>query len=154
MLKRNLEKLLLAKKCGATHTINASKKKNFKLILKNILGEKKLNVFIDNTGVPKIIELGYELISKTGKLVLVGVPPKGKKISIYTLPIHFGKKIIGSEGGESKPEKDITKITKIIKSNKINLKQLISKIYKLENINKAIQDIKSGNIKGRAIIKL
>ena len=148
------KKLLLAKKCGATHTINASKEKNFKLILRNILGEKKLDVFIDNTGVPKNIELGYELISKIGKLVLVGVPPKGKKISIYTLPIHFGKKIIGSEGGESRPEKDITKITKIIRSNKINIKQLVSKIYKLDNINKAIQDIRSGNIEGRAIIKL
>ena len=61
------------------------------------------------------------------------------------MPIHFGKKIIGSEGGESRPEKDITKITKIIRSNKINIKQLVSKIYKLDNINKAIQDIRSGN---------
>jgi Zn-dependent alcohol dehydrogenase len=148
------KKLLLAKKCGATHTINSLKEKNFRVKLRSILGKKELNVFIDNTGIPKNIELGYEVISKTGKLILVGVPAKGKKISIYTLPIHFGKKIIGSEGGESRPEKDIPRIARIINSNKINLKQLISKIYKLDNINKAIQDIRLGNIKGRAIIKL
>ena len=28
-------------------------------------------------------------------------------INIHTLPIHFGKKIIGSEGGDSKPDIDI-----------------------------------------------
>ena len=146
------KKLSLAKKCGATHFINAKKEKNFKKKINDILDKKELNVFIDNTGIPKIIELGYEILSKTGKLVLVGVPAKGKKISIYTLPIHFGKKIIGSEGGSARPSKDIPNILKIVKSKKIN--QLISKVYRLEDINDAINDIRSGSIEGRAIIKL
>ena len=148
------KKLLLAKKCGATHTLNSLKEKNFKLKLNKILGDKKLDVFIDNTGIPKIIELGYEIISKKGKLVLVGVPPKGKKIRIYSLPIHFGKKIIGSEGGSSKPNKDIPNIIKIIKDKKINLTNLISKVYKLDKINKAIKDIRSGVVSGRVMIRL
>jgi S-(hydroxymethyl)glutathione dehydrogenase/alcohol dehydrogenase len=148
------KKLILAKKCGATHTINSLKEKNFKEKITKILQEKKLDVFIDNTGIPKVIELGYEIISKNGKLVLVGVPGKGKKIRIYSLPIHFGKKIIGSEGGSSKPNKDIPNILNIIKSKKINLKQLISKTYRLDKINEAIKDIRSGAIRGRAMIKL
>lgn len=148
------KKLALAKKCGATHTINSLKEKNFKEKITKILQEKKLDVFIDNTGVPKVIELGYDLIAKKGKLVLVGVPGKGKKIRIYTLPIHFGKKIIGSEGGSSKPNKDIPNILNIVRSKKINLTKLISKTYRLDKINEAIKDIRSGAISGRAIIKL
>ena len=147
-------KLLLAKKCGATHIINSLKEKNFKEKIKKILQEKNLDVFVDNTGIPKIIELGYDLIAKKGKLVLVGVPGMGKKIKIHTLPIHFGKKIIGSEGGSSKPSKDIPNIMNIVRYKKINLKQLVSKVYKLDKINEAIKDIRSGTIKGRAIIKL
>ena len=35
-----------------------------------------LDVFIDNTGLPEIIEQGYELINKDGRLILVGVPKR------------------------------------------------------------------------------
>jgi Zn-dependent alcohol dehydrogenase len=148
------KKLSLAKKCGATHIINSKKEKNFKGKVKDILKNKKLDIFVDNTGIPKVIELGYDLISKNGKLILVGVPKKGKKISIYTLPLHFGKKIIGSEGGLSKPHIDIPNILNVVKNNRINLPQLISKIYSLDNINHAIKDIRTGTINGRALIKL
>ena len=33
-----------------------------------------LDVFIDNTGLPEIIEMGYEMISSEGRVILVGVP--------------------------------------------------------------------------------
>ena len=40
--------------------------------------------------------MGYSNINSKGRLVLVGVPQFNDEISIFTLPIHFGKKIIGS----------------------------------------------------------
>ena len=147
-------KLILAKKLGASHIIQSN---NYKIILskiKKILNKDELNTFIDNTGNPKIIELGYNLIDKKGKLILVGVPNKKDKIKIHTLPMHFGKKIIGSEGGDSKPEIDIPRIIKLIKNKKIKLDNIISKIYTLDNINKAIKDVKTGKIDGKCIIKL
>ena len=54
-------RLELAKKLGATHIIN-SKDNEFSKMIKNITGNN-LDVFVDNTGNPKIIEKGYDLIN-------------------------------------------------------------------------------------------
>ena len=93
------DKLKLAKSLGATHIINSSTENAEEKIIQ-ILGEQKLNVFIDNTGVPNIIEMGYKLTDILGRVVLVGVPINGNNVNLFSLPLHFGKTIIGSHGGE------------------------------------------------------
>ena len=70
------ERLELAKKLGATHLIN-SMETDFSQEIRSILGNN-LDIFVDNTGLPEIIEKGYELINDLGRLILVGVPRKGR----------------------------------------------------------------------------
>lgn len=147
------EKLKLAKKFGATHVIN-SNKTNTNNEIKNILNNNGVDVFIDNTGLPKIIELGYSLINNQGRLVLVGVPKVGANINIFSLPIHFGKKIIGSHGGESNPEKDIPRFLKLFNNGKSSFKDMVSRRFKLSDINEAITCFQNGSISGRIIIDL
>ena len=115
---------------------------------------EKVDVFIDNTGLPEVIELGYEFIKSKGKLVLVGVPKIGNKINIFTLPLHFGKTITGSFGGECCPERDIPRYIELIKNGLLSLQDVISECYELEDINNAIQSMRTGNTAGRVIIEL
>ncbi len=147
-------KLKLAKRCGATHVIKSPNIKYSKTKIIKVLGNQSLDVFIDNTGNTKVIELGYEVTSKNGRLVLVGVPKKTEKISINTLPLHFGKEISGSEGGNCFPTVDIPRYRRLLNQSKYNLNLLISKIYTLENINTAIKDMRIGKVPGRVVIKL
>ena len=147
------KRLDLSKKCGATHTINSSKK-NAEEEINKILGENELDIFIDNTGSSKIIELGYRVISKEGKLILVGVPKIGDNINLYSLPLHFGKTIVGSHGGESNPEKDIPRYLNLVNIGLLDLKSIISKRYPLVDINLAIDSMKNGDTAGRVLIKL
>ena len=114
----------------------------------------KLDVFIDNTGNTKIIEIGYEMISPSGKLVLVGVPRKGNSINIFSLPLHFGKKIIGSHGGECNPSKDIPRFIKLFDMNIAFYKELITKRIKLDDINKGIESMREGDTAGRILIDI
>ena len=146
-------RLDLARKIGATHTIDSSKEDVRKRI-KEILNNEKLDVFIDNTGDPKIIELGYEITSLKGKVVLVGVPRKGNNINIYSLPLHFGKTIIGSHGGESKPAEDIHRYLNLIKNKAIDFENIISKRFEIDEINEAISFIQDGKTAGRVLIHL
>ena len=146
-------RLELAKKFGATHIIN-SKKENIEIALKKIIKEKSLDVFIDNTGIPKIIEKGYELINNKGRVILVGVPPKDSHIKIYSLPLHFGKIILGSHGGECVPEVDIPRYLKLLANKKINFEGLITSRFSLKDINIAINTMKSGSSSGRIVIDL
>ena len=146
------DKLNMAKAVGATHTIN-SKLKNSEQEIINILGENQLDVFIDNTGIPSIIEMGYRVLKSKGKIVLVGVPKKGQNINIFSLPMHFGKTIVGSHGGDINPEEDIIRYLKLINNKSINLEKLISDYYDLKDINIAISKILEGEISGRIMIE-
>ena len=147
------ERLELAKSLGATHIIN-SKKQNAELVIKELIGEQGLDVFIDNTGQPSIIEMGYRITNAKGRVILVGVPRSGNNINIYSLPLHFGKIIKGSHGGEAIPHIDIPRYQKLLNAGYIELKSLISERFNLEDINTAIQRMRSGKLVGRCVIKI
>jgi len=146
-------RLELAKSLGATHLIN-SKTQDAELAIKKIIGHQGLDVFIDNTGRPSIIEMGYALTNSQGRLILVGVPRVGENINIFSLPLHFGKVMEGSHGGESVPHLDIPRYQKLIKTGRMRLDTLITEHFTLNDINVAIQRIRSGELVGRCVIKM
>lgn len=144
-------RLDLAREMGATHLLNA-RKCNLREEIQKIVGPTGADVIVENTGTPEMIELAYALSAPKGRVVLVGVPRKGNNISIYSLPLHFGKKLIGSHGGETSPNEDIPRYLKLLEAQKLKLDSLITCEFKLDEINKAIQMMKSGEISGRCCI--
>ncbi len=146
-------RLKIAKKLGATHTIDSSKS-DYKNQIKRIIEAEGLNVFVDNTGIPEIIEYGYEITSSNARIVLVGVPRIGNKINIFSLPLHFGKVIVGSHGGQSDPAKDIARYLKIGEKQLTDYASLISDEISLDQINIGIEEMRNGISEGRVIIKL
>lgn len=146
-------RLDLAKKMGATHVINSSATDTRAAILE-ISGIAGVDVFIDNTGQPAIIEMGYQITKPHGRVTLVGVPKKEDNISIYSLPLHFGKVLSGSYGGETIPQVDIPRYQKLYRTGRLALRELLTDVYTLEQINEAILDMRSGKISGRCSIKM
>ena len=142
-------KIDLGKKFGLTHGITI-KSNNLEKEIYNIIGMKGADAVIETTGITKVIEQAYQLTASDGKTILVGVP-KGK-ISIYSLPLHFDKKLTGSHGGSSDPDNDIPRYIRLINNNKMSLKNLITHEFDLAEINKAIDLFRSGKA-GRIIIK-
>ncbi len=145
-------RLQLAKEMGATHVINAGKE-DAAARIKEILGAAPLDHFIDNTGQPAIIQLGYRITGPRGRVTLVGVPRKGNDISIYSLPLHFGKVLSGSQGGETVPEQDIPRYHALFRAGRIKLRELLTNRYSLEQVNEAISGMRSGQVGGRCLIK-
>jgi S-(hydroxymethyl)glutathione dehydrogenase/alcohol dehydrogenase len=146
-------RLELAKSLGATHTINSTKT-DAEAEIRKIVGQDGADVVVDNTGNTKVIELAYRLTSSRGRTVLVGVPPKDSSAAIYTLPLHFEKKILGSHGGEAQPDVDIPRYVRLCQEGKLSLGSLIGKRYGLEQINDAIEDMRIGAVAGRAVIRI
>ena len=145
-------RLGLAKKMGATHAIRA--RKYTEQDIEQILGERELDVFIDNTGGPDVIELGYEMVGPQGRVVCVGVPKYDEDICIHSLDLHFGKSITGSYGGETDPHEDIPRYMRLFEEKRLELKSLITKTVRLSDINEAISEMRSGEISGRCLIDL
>jgi S-(hydroxymethyl)glutathione dehydrogenase/alcohol dehydrogenase len=146
-------KLELAGQMGATHSINSGCVDARQAILQ-IAGGVGVDVFIDNTGQPSIIEMGYQLCKPQGRVTLVGVPRKDSNINIYSLPLHFGKGLAGSHGGEAVPQSDIPRYLQLYQAGRIRLRELITDTFTLDQINEAIGDMRSGRIAGRCLVKM
>jgi S-(hydroxymethyl)glutathione dehydrogenase / alcohol dehydrogenase len=147
------KKLALARKLGATHAINA-KAEDAKAVIESIVGPAGADVVIDNTGNVEVIRTCYDLTQPNGRTILVGVPPKGDEATIYTLPLHFDKILTGSHGGEARPAIDVPRYLALERAGVLELQSLITNRYSLSEINKAIEDMQSGQISGRCMIQM
>jgi len=146
-------RLDLAKKMGATHVMNSNDCDVVEKV-NEIMKNKGLDVFIDNTGNVDIISMGYGITKKSGKVVLVGVPKKGNNINIHSLDLHYGKTMKGSEGGGGQPTMDIPRYLGMLENSMYSLSNVITDIYSLDQVSYAISDMRSGEVAGRCLIKM
>ena len=148
----NKSKLKYAKSIGAIKAYDASSKN----LLKKVFLDNKsgFDFCVESAGLTETIEMGFNLINKDkGQLFFASHPPNNEKISLSPHELISGKKIFGSWGGEVDPDRDIPKLWKLIKKSKIDLNSLIEKEYCLNDINKAMGDLKKGKV-FRPLIKM
>jgi S-(hydroxymethyl)glutathione dehydrogenase/alcohol dehydrogenase len=144
-------RLALASCCGATHTVNGTSSDAW-VELEEIFGSIGVDVFIDNTGNPDVISRGYDLVNSRGRVILVGVPSKGANTSFHTLPLHFGKGITGTTGGEAVPHSDIPRYMALAAARNINFDELVTEVAPLAGVNKLIDGMRSGRTAGRCLV--
>ena len=140
----------MGKNFGLTHGLTTDSK-NLNKEIYNIIGKKGADITVDTTGDTKVIEQAYELTASDGKTILAGVPKN--KITIYSLPLHFNKILTGSEGGDSIPHIDIPRYIRLYQTGKFNLDGLVTHEFSLDEVNDAIDMVRSGEC-GRCMIDM
>ncbi len=146
-------RLAMARRLGATHTVN-SNRSDPESEIRAIVGSDGVDVAVDNTGNVKVIEMAWRLTGPRGRTVLVGVPPQDSAVALHTLPLHFDKVLTGSHGGNSQPDVDIPNYVRLCKAGKLNLLDCLGNRYPLSEVNQAIDDLRSGAIAGRPILRV
>jgi len=140
------EKLILAKEFGATHTINALNSNVLQEINK-ITNGVGVDYSVDAGGKVETIELAFESVKNNGGLsIFASHPEAGKKISIDPFNLILGKNIKGSWGGASSPDNDIPILADLYKKKLMPLEKLVTKKYKLDDINTALDDLKHSKV--------
>ena len=147
-------RLSLAEKIGATHCINTNLTENWPEVIREHVGVEGADVVVDNTGNSGIISTCIELTKPQGRTILVGVPKTGDPVSLYTLPLHFGKVLVGSHGGDGNPTLDIPRYLRLSKKNIISLSPLITERFSLLETNTAVERMKNGSLSGRCLISM
>jgi len=113
--------------------------------------EDDFDVAIDITGASDVIETAYRVTHKTGCVVLVGVPRHDDPIRIDSLPLHFGKQLIGSQGGWCVPHEDIPRIANMDGFD--DAEWWITHEFPLDEINTALDLVRSGQ-PGRVLLRM
>jgi S-(hydroxymethyl)glutathione dehydrogenase/alcohol dehydrogenase len=138
-------KLQVAAKHGATHTINSAKEDFSEAVLK-ILGGARPDVVVDGTGSPAILEKAFALAGNLGRVVGVGVMAHDQKLSLNTLPLHLGKILRGSHGGESQPAEDIPRYIRMMRDGRFDPRGFVSHRISLAEVNEGIAKMRSGEV--------
>ena len=145
------EKLVLARELGATHVVDARQHDAVDYIMKLTGG---VSFSLDASGSTDVIESAFRCVHRQGGVcVFASHPPYGKKISLDPFDLICGKKIYGTWGGESKPDRDIPFLVDLYSQGKLPLNKLIAGIYCLEDINLAVTEMQNRPL-GRILIKM
>jgi S-(hydroxymethyl)glutathione dehydrogenase/alcohol dehydrogenase len=146
-------KLEQAKALGATDVLNAANGDPVAGILR-ITGGRGVDCAFESAGRPETMETAFRSVRENGGLcILAGNLAAGQKISIDPFDLIKGRRIIGTWGGETKPDLDIPRYAQSYLDGKLNLTPLITHEYAFAEINQAFDDLEQGRV-GRALLKM
>lgn len=143
VVEKDRIKINVAKKIGGKRVIIP---KNFEKFLKKNNFFMKVRLSIECSGNIKLMNNAVNLISTSGVCIIAGNTEKGQKINLDPYDIIFGKKIIGSIGGDINIEKNLSLFSNILKKFPLLKNFFSNKKYKLKDINLAINDFKNGKV--------
>jgi S-(hydroxymethyl)glutathione dehydrogenase / alcohol dehydrogenase len=149
ILENNVKKIKILKRLDKKMNIIKFKndeKKMLKDILK-ITDGSFADYVIDTTGNINAMNKCIGYLKNNGKFIFASHPGHKDRLNIDPHELIKGKKIQGSWGGSINQEKDKALLLKFYNKHflRSRLKRLI-KVYPLKKINKAIIDIKNGDV--------
>jgi propanol-preferring alcohol dehydrogenase len=142
-----------AKKMGADFVVNTSVSGSLssgtgspvdKII--SICNGKGADSVIDFVNAPQTVRTALGVIRKRGNIVLVGLFGGSLEVSLVTIPL----KSIVIQGAYTGNYTDMVELLDLARKGIIN--PMISKRYKLDEANTALEDLKARKIVGRAVI--
>ncbi len=145
------EKLNVAKDFGATDGVLGSADDPVAEV-KAILPDGAHGVFV-TVGNPAVYRGATDYLAAGGKLVAVGMPPTGSNINFEPdFLAYFNQQIVGSRMGSVVLARDIPWMVDLYQQGRLNLDDLVSGRWALDDINAAIEDTKSGAARRNVIV--
>ena len=143
--------LEFAMKFGATHTVNAQDQDAVARV-REITGGAGVDYAFEVYGSAETVETAYGMSRKGGTVVVVGIAPLGEKAGIDPVRLVRGERVLkGCYYGSARCHVDMPKIVDLYLSGLLNLDELVTRRYSLDQINEAYADLNSGGV-GRGVI--
>lgn len=145
-------KLQTAKDFGATHGVLATSDKPWKAAIQ-ALGGRGADAVIVTVGAIPAYDQAPRYLGLGGKVIMVGMPHSGTQSSYEPVILAaVGQGMIGSKMGDVVIQRDIPWIVDLYVQGRLKLDELISGRWRLDQINDAIADTKSGAARRNVIM--
>ncbi|MGB5863441.1 MAG: zinc-binding dehydrogenase [Sulfitobacter sp.] len=145
------EKLAIAREFGATNGVLASGDKPW-VDAKEAIGRGADAVIVTVGAIPAY-ETAPKYLAYGGKVVMVGMPHSGAMASYEPVMLAaVGQGMVGSKMGDVVIQRDIPWMVDLYNQGRLKLDELISGRWKLEQINAAIKDTKTGSARRNVIM--
>ena len=99
----------------------------------------------DTVGVPETVSQSLTFARKGGTIVLTGLSRTDAQATIPTFSfVMQEKRLIGSLYGSGKVRRDIPLLLDLHKEGKLKLEELVTRTYRLDQINEALAALAAG----------
>jgi S-(hydroxymethyl)glutathione dehydrogenase / alcohol dehydrogenase len=137
-------KLDVARRLGATHTIDASVG-DVGAAIRDQVG--LVDLAIEATGQPAVMAAALDSVRpQGGRAVIVGNAAHASTVTLDPRQFNQGKSLLGSWGGDSRPDTDFPRYAGIIAARDGCVAPLVERSYGLQEINKAVSDLEEGRV--------
>lgn len=137
-------KLELARRLGATHTVDAAREDPVAAI--RDLTRGGADYTFEAVGNVKVIRQGLEALGPGGALTIVGVPKLGTSAEFVVHALYQNKAILGCRYGTARPRRDFPMLANLYLGGRLKIDELITRRYPLAEIGRALDDLKAGNL--------
>ena len=138
-------KEIIARTMGATHFVKADD--NTVEVVKELTDGLGADYAFDAVGSVKIAEMLLPSLRERGLALLVGVPPTDSRLQIDATDVfRQEKRLTGTIYGSADTAVDFEKYAHMYLSGSLPVQKLISKHYKIEEINQACEEMLNGEI--------
>jgi S-(hydroxymethyl)glutathione dehydrogenase/alcohol dehydrogenase len=144
------ERLAMAKRLGATHTVDAAEQ-DVPAVIRDIR-PGGVEWAIEAIGRPATLTTAIEVLRPGGTLVAVGLGAVGATFDVpLNMLVQREKRVIGSLYGSANPLIDLPRLFQLYLSGLLPLDALAGRRYPLDRINDAFADLAEGSV-GRGIV--
>lgn len=140
----NPDKLAIAREFGATHVIDARTQDPAE-VAHGLTQGRGVDHAFEAIGNKHTIRQCYDAIRPGGTAVVVGISEAGACCEVEAITLPMQEKVLtGSFYGSYRPRLDVERLVDLYRSDRLRLDELISRRYRLEQINEAFHDLHSG----------
>ena len=152
-------KLALARRLGATHTVDSSHTDAVKAIrelaspaqsaepvVAGLGASGGVDYAFEAVGLKKLAEDCFECIKPGGTATIIGMIPVGQKVELDGPKFLTERKIQGTNMGSNRFRIDMLKYVEFYKQGRLNLDDMITRRGKLEDVNEAFRAMKAGEV--------
>jgi S-(hydroxymethyl)glutathione dehydrogenase/alcohol dehydrogenase len=140
----------LASQFGATDFVCAADGDPVKAVLELTGGG--VDHSFECVGLTATAEQAFGMLKRGGACTVVGMIPVGQKLSLPGTAFMSGKKIQGSTMGSNRFPIDMPRLVDMYMSGKLKLDEMISRRIRLEDVNDAFAEMKTGQIARSVIV--
>jgi aryl-alcohol dehydrogenase len=137
------ERLAMARRLGATHTVLADGS-DLVAALRGIV-PTGLDRIVDTTGVSAVVRAGLESLASRGQLAMLAVTAPGTEITFNPNTLLGGRKLVGAVEGDADPQAFIPWLIGRHLAGRFNHAPLVTE-YPFSAINEAVADMAAGRV--------
>jgi propanol-preferring alcohol dehydrogenase len=141
-------KLTAARKGGAHYVFNSKNLQVADAIKGVCYHGNGADCMIDFVGSSTTFQLCLNSLRKHGKIVSVGLMGGSYNLLLPLLPLQA----LQIEGVLTGSFAELMELVQLVQTKRLNLEHVVTKVFKLEEINRAFDELRSGQIIGRCII--